>query len=404
MPETMRLSVQGVRGARKGERDGSLARRSGRRGSRCIRTWMCSVSMLVAAACTAGEEVSEPAAEDRDDAAEGHLSRYLAGLDETVTLVKEGFSSYAIRADGSISSVQELYEQERAAYRVRFGAMAKGLHDRVRTSDPATRMRVAVYFDEAVPGGPTAGMLRSPDPADRQTARAGAEASIASARRQLEPLLARAGFRATSAGRYIPAVFGSVAAGKVEVIARDPRVREDVPDDVRARILEVQDKAGFVPNVFLVLARRPDEFRAFFAYHDALMLKEGGLSKAEREMIVVATSAAHHCLYCVVAHGAILRIYDKDPLIADQVAVNHRKADLTPRRRAMLDFAMKVSLHSDEIEDADFARLREHGFTDEEAWDIAAIAAFFAMSNRMANMSSQRPNDEFYLMGRVPRT
>jgi uncharacterized peroxidase-related enzyme len=179
---------------------------------------------------------------------------------------------------------------------------------------------------------------------------------------------------------------------------------EDVPEDVRARILEVQEKAGFVPNVFLVLARRPDEFRAFFAYHDALMLKEGGLSKAEREMIVVATSAANDCLYCVVAHGAILRIYDKNPVIADQVAVNHRKADISPRRRAMLDFAMKVSLHSGEIEDADFARLREHGFTDEDAWDIAAIAAFFGMSNRMANMASQRPNEEFYLMGRIPRT
>jgi uncharacterized peroxidase-related enzyme len=178
---------------------------------------------------------------------------------------------------------------------------------------------------------------------------------------------------------------------------------EDVPDDIRARIIQVQEKAGFVPNVFLVLARRPDEFRAFFAYHDALMLKEGGLSKTEREMIVVATSAANNCLYCVVAHGAILRIYEKNPLIADQVAVNHRKADLTPRRRAMLDFAMKVSLRSAEIEDADYAGLREHGFTDEDAWDIAAIAAFFAMSNRLANMASQRPNDEFYLMGRVPR-
>ncbi len=179
---------------------------------------------------------------------------------------------------------------------------------------------------------------------------------------------------------------------------------EDVPEDIRARIIEVQEKAGFVPNVFLVLARRPDEFRAFFAYHDALMLKEGGLSKAEREMIVVATSAANDCLYCVVAHGAILRIYDKNPLIADQVAVNHRKADISPRRRAMLDFALKVSLRSGELEDADFARLREHGFTDEDAWDIAAISAFFAMSNRLANMASQRPNDEFYLMGRVPRT
>ena len=177
---------------------------------------------------------------------------------------------------------------------------------------------------------------------------------------------------------------------------------DTLPDDVRTRILKVQEKSGFVPNVFLLLARRPDEFRAFFAYHDALMLKEGGLSKAEREMIVVATSGANDCQYCVVAHGAILRIYDKNPLIADQVAINHRKADLTPRRRAMLDFAMKVSLRSGEIEEADFAALREHGFSDEDAWDIAAIAAFFAMSNRLANMSGMRPNDEFYLMGRVP--
>src|SRR5512143_2856579 len=178
---------------------------------------------------------------------------------------------------------------------------------------------------------------------------------------------------------------------------------EDLPDDVRARILEVQEKAGFVPNVFLVLAHRPDEFRAFFAYHDALMLKEGGLSKAEREMIVVATSGANDCLYCVVAHGAILRIYEKHPFIADQVAINHRKADLTPRRRAMLDFAEKVALRSSELDEADYAGLREHGFTDEDAWDIAAIAAFFAMSNRLANTSGMRPNDEFYLMGRVPK-
>jgi uncharacterized peroxidase-related enzyme len=178
---------------------------------------------------------------------------------------------------------------------------------------------------------------------------------------------------------------------------------EDLPDDLRARILEVQEKAGFVPNVFLVLAHRPDELRAFMAYHDALMLKESGLSKAEREMIVVATSGANNCQYCVIAHGAILRIYEKNPLIADQIAVNHRKADLTPRRRAMLDFAMKVALRSGEIEDADYDRLREHGFGDEDAWDIAAIAAFFAMSNRLANMSGMRPNDEFYLMGRVPR-
>jgi uncharacterized peroxidase-related enzyme len=177
----------------------------------------------------------------------------------------------------------------------------------------------------------------------------------------------------------------------------------DLPEDLRRRIQEVQDKAGFVPNVFAVLAHRPDEFRAFFAYHDALMLKDSGLSKADREMIVVATSGASDCMYCVVAHGALLRIYDKNPFIADQVAVNHRKADLTPRRRAMLDFAMKVSLRSSEIDETDYARLREHGFTDEDAWDIAAIAAFFAMSNRLANMTGMRPNDEFYLMGRVPR-
>jgi len=177
----------------------------------------------------------------------------------------------------------------------------------------------------------------------------------------------------------------------------------DLPDDVRERIQQVQDKAGFVPNVFLVLAHRPDEFRAFFAYHDALMLKDGNLTKAEREMIVVATSGANDCLYCVVAHGAILRIYEKNPFIADQVAVNHRRADLTPRRRAMLDFALKVSLRASELDDADYAALRVHGFTDEDAWDIAAIAAFFAMSNRLANMTSMRPNDEFYPMGRTPR-
>jgi uncharacterized peroxidase-related enzyme len=177
---------------------------------------------------------------------------------------------------------------------------------------------------------------------------------------------------------------------------------EDVPEDIRERILQVQEKAGFVPNVFLLLARRPDEFRAFFAYHDALMLREGGLSKAEREMIVVATSGANQCLYCVVAHGAILRIYEKDPLIADQLAVNLRRAELTPRRRAMLDFAMKVALRSDEIEEADFAGLRSHGFSDEDAWDIAAIAAFFAMSNRLANATGLKPNADFYLMGRTP--
>ena len=181
-----------------------------------------------------------------------------------------------------------------------------------------------------------------------------------------------------------------------------PRI-DDLPDDVRARILAVQEKAGFVPNVFLALAHRPDEFRAFFAYHDALMLKESGLGKGEREMIVVATSAANQCHYCVVAHGALVRVYEKKPLLADQVAVNYRKADITPRQRAMLDFAMKVALRSGEVGDEDFARLREQGFTDEDAWDIAAIAAFFGMSNRLANTTGMRPNDEFYLMGRVPR-
>ena len=178
----------------------------------------------------------------------------------------------------------------------------------------------------------------------------------------------------------------------------------DLPEDIRARILEVQEKAGFVPNVFMTLAHRPEEFRAFFAYHDALMLKDGGLTKAEREMIVVATSGANDCLYCIVAHGAILRIYAKNPLVADQVAVNYRKADISPRQRAMLAFAMKVATDSVAIGDADFAALHEHGFSDEDIWDIGAIAAFFALSNRMANMISMRPNDEFYVMVRVPRT
>ena len=177
----------------------------------------------------------------------------------------------------------------------------------------------------------------------------------------------------------------------------------ELPEDIRTRILEVQEKAGFVPNVFITLAHRPDEFRAFFAYHDALMPKDGGLTKAEREMIVVATSGANDCLYCIVAHGAILRIYAKDPLVADQVAVNYRKADISPRQRAMLAFAMKVAVDSVAIDDGDFATLREHGFADEDIWDIGAIAAFFALSNRMANMISMRPNDEFYLMGRAPR-
>ena len=187
-----------------------------------------------------------------------------------------------------------------------------------------------------------------------------------------------------------------------------------LPSDLRDRILEVQAKAGFVPNVFLALAHRPDELRAFLAYHDALLLKpeqapaaDGsprGLSKGEREMIIVATSGANNCLYCVVAHGAILRIYEKKPLVADQIAVNHRKADLTPRQRAMLDFAMKVCLRSSEIEERDYAALHAHGFTDEDIWDIGAITAFFGLSNRMANLIGMRPNDEFFLMGRVPRS
>lgn len=177
-----------------------------------------------------------------------------------------------------------------------------------------------------------------------------------------------------------------------------------LPEDLKARILEVQEKSGFIPNVFLALARRPEEWRAFFAYHDALMLKEGGhLSKGDREMIVTATSAANQCLYCVVAHGAILRIYEKKPLVADQVSVNHRKADITPRQRAMLDFALKVCQRSHEVDDADFGSLHIHGFDDEDIWDITAITAFFGLSNRMANVTGMAPNPEFYLLGRVPK-
>ena len=178
---------------------------------------------------------------------------------------------------------------------------------------------------------------------------------------------------------------------------------DDLPADLRARILEVQEKAGFVPNVFLALAHRPDECRAFLDYHDALMPREGGLTKAEREMIVVATSGANNCVYCVVAHGAILRVYAKNPLVADQVAVNYRKADITPRQKAMLAFALKVATASATIEDPDFEALRLHGFSDEDIWDIGAISALFALSNRMANVISMRPNEEFYLLGRMPR-
>ena len=182
-----------------------------------------------------------------------------------------------------------------------------------------------------------------------------------------------------------------------------PSINE-LPDDIRTRLLAVQEKSGFVPNVFLTLAHRPDEFRAFFAYHDALMEKPGGLTKAEREMIVVATSGVNNCTYCVVAHGAILRIRAKNPLIADQVAVNYRKADLAPRHRAMLDFAVKVAERSHAIDDADYEDLERHGFSDDDAWDIAAIAAMFAMSNRLANAFSIRANDEFYVMGRESRS
>lgn len=179
---------------------------------------------------------------------------------------------------------------------------------------------------------------------------------------------------------------------------------EDLPEDLKQRILAVQEKAGFVPNVFLTLAHRPDECRAFFDYHDALMLRDGGLSKAEKEMIVVSTSGANHCQYCVVAHGAILRIYARDPLVADQVAINFRKADISDRQKAMLLFADKIARDSSSVEQTDFEQLHALGFDDEDIWDIGAIAAFFALSNRMANLIGMRPNDEFYSMGRAPRS
>jgi uncharacterized peroxidase-related enzyme len=178
---------------------------------------------------------------------------------------------------------------------------------------------------------------------------------------------------------------------------------ESVPEDIRSRLLALQEKSGFVPNVFLTLAYRPDEFRAFFAYHDALMERDSGLTKAEREMIVVATSSANQCHYCVIAHGAILRIRAKNPQIADQIAINYRKADITARQRAMLDFAMKVSAEAHKISDADFVEIAGHGFSEDDIWDIAAISAFFALSNRMANVTAMRPNDEFYMMGRLPK-
>jgi uncharacterized peroxidase-related enzyme len=178
---------------------------------------------------------------------------------------------------------------------------------------------------------------------------------------------------------------------------------DQLPDDVRARIQAVQDKAGFVPNVFAVLAHRPDEFRAFFAYHDALMEKEEGLSRAEREMIVVATSAANQCPYCVIAHGALVRVYSRNPRLADQLAVNHLGAEISDRQRLMLDFALQVATASESVEDPDIAQLRDAGFNDEEIWDIGAIAAFFALSNRLAAVTGLWPNHEFYLLGRVPR-
>ena len=211
-------------------------------------------------------------------------------------------------------------------------------------------------------------------------------------------------------GRIIVKVILNPTEGTRQMPTRYPAPElKDLPEDIKTKVLEIQEKAGFVPNVFLTLARRPAEWRAFFAYHDAIMLKEdgsnpkGSLTKGEREMIVTTTSAANSCLYCVVAHGAILRIYEKKPLVADQVAVNYRKADITPRQRAMLDFAMKVCLHSEQIEDADFDALFAHGFDNEDAWDIAAITAFFGLSNRMASFSGMQPNPEFYLMGRVPK-
>ena len=177
----------------------------------------------------------------------------------------------------------------------------------------------------------------------------------------------------------------------------------NLPEDIRRTIMDVQEKSGFVPNVFLALANRPDEFRAFFAYHEALMEKESGLSKGEREMIVVATSAHNQCIYCVVAHGAILRIREKNPQLADQIASNYRKADITPRQKAMLEFALKVSKNSHEVSNTDIDNMRELGFSNDDIWDIGAISALFALSNRMANLTSMRPNDEFYLLGRIPK-
>ena len=177
----------------------------------------------------------------------------------------------------------------------------------------------------------------------------------------------------------------------------------NIPKDIREKILTIQEKSGFVPNVFLVLANRPDEFRAFFAYHDALMEKEGGLTKGEREMIVVATSSHNQCIYCVVAHGAILRIREKNPQLADQIATNYRKADITQKQKVMLDFALKVSRSSHKLSNADIEEMQKQGFSNDDIWDIGAISALFALSNRMANLTRMRPNDEFYLLGRIPK-
>lgn len=188
-----------------------------------------------------------------------------------------------------------------------------------------------------------------------------------------------------------------------EISAFDVPALGELPDDVRARIREVEEKSGFIPNVFLALARRPDEFRAFFAYYDALMLREGGLSKAEKEMIVVATSAANQCTYCVVAHGALLRIFSKDPLLADRVAVNHRKAGLTARQRVMLDAAVKLARAPEAFGEEDVRVLERWGFSEDDVWDIGAITALFALSNRMAQLSDMQPNSEFFTLGRSPR-
>jgi uncharacterized peroxidase-related enzyme len=235
----------------------------------------------------------------------------------------------------------------------------------------------------------------------------------ASHKRAGQTLCYRTGFNLPAQGRLAmttPASAERPAEQAAELTPERPPISRfpvpavaDLPADLRDRILAVQEKAGFVPNVFLALAHRPEELRAFLAYHDALLLKEGGLSKGEREMIIVATSGVNRCLYCVVAHGAILRVYEKKPLLADQIAVNHRKADISPRQMAMLDFALKVCRQSDEIGEADYAALRACGFSDEDIWDIGAITAFFGLSNRMANLIGMRPNDEFFLMGRTPR-